>query len=76
MIQYQPNMQYAMPPPVIHLQPQFVPNDYFIPTLIIAIAGPICSFSTIFFTVAALVCSILVSNAPINCMPTTPLSYG
>uniref|UniRef100_A0A1X7UTZ5 Uncharacterized protein n=1 Tax=Amphimedon queenslandica TaxID=400682 RepID=A0A1X7UTZ5_AMPQE len=45
--------------PVIHLQREFVPNDYFIPTLVIAIVCPIVSFSTIIFTVAAIICSIL-----------------
>uniref|UniRef100_A0A1X7SK39 Uncharacterized protein n=1 Tax=Amphimedon queenslandica TaxID=400682 RepID=A0A1X7SK39_AMPQE len=51
--------QYAMAPPVLHLQPEFVPNDYFIPTLVIAIVCPIMSFTTIIFTVAAIICSIL-----------------
>ncbi|XP_003386849.1 PREDICTED: uncharacterized protein LOC100642016 [Amphimedon queenslandica] len=60
MAPYQPGMmQYAMAPPVVHLQSEFVPNDYFIPTLVIAIVCPIMSFSTIFFTVAAIICSIL-----------------
>ena len=63
MVPYQPGMmQYAMAPPVVHLQSEFVPNDYFIPTLVIAIVCPIVSFSTIFFTVAAIICSILVST--------------
>ena len=54
-------MQYIVPP-VVHLESEFVPNDYFIPTLVIAIVCPIMSFSTIFFTVAAIICSILVSE--------------
>lgn len=54
-------MHYAMAPPVVHLPSEFVPNDYFIPTLVIAIVCPIVSFSTIIFTVAAIICSILVS---------------
>ena len=53
--------QYTVPP-VVHLQSEFVPNDYFIPTLVISIVCPIVSISTIFFTVAAIICSILVSK--------------
>ncbi|XP_003386843.2 PREDICTED: uncharacterized protein LOC100641255 isoform X1 [Amphimedon queenslandica] len=46
-------------PPVVHLQYEFVPNDYFIPTLVISIACTVCNFSTIFFIAAAMICSIL-----------------
>ena len=44
------------------LPPEFVPNDYLVITLIIMIPCAILNITTLFFSIPAFICSLMVSG--------------
>ena len=60
---YQPGPMVVMPPRPPILPRERQPNDYLVITLVVAIACGLLNITSLLFSIAALICSALVSYA-------------